>query len=103
MRKLLFLSFLAVVFSGCATVVVESPKDLKLANSGEYLPTMSKKKVWFALWGLVPLTNNSTADMMGACNEVVRVKGYIGVDDAVIGCCTGLVTIYPLTVEVQCK
>lgn len=100
-RVLIALSVLAL--AGCATTVIESPKEIRLAKEGEYLPTMGKKKVWYALWGLVPLTDNSTMDLMGRCNEVARVKRYFGVDDAIIGCFTGCVTIYPMTLEVQCK
>ena len=105
MRKVLFAGLLALLLGGCATVVVDTPsgKEVKLAEEGTMLPTVAKKKVWYALWGLIPITNNSTADMVASCNQEVRVKRYIGVDDAIIGLFTMIVTIRPITVEVQCK
>ncbi|NPB03200.1 MAG: hypothetical protein GXO39_02145 [Thermotogae bacterium] len=92
------------LFDGCATVVVESPKKVQLAQEGEVLNgRIYKKKVWYALWGLLPLTDNSTRDLLGSCQEKARIRRYIGVDDAIIGTCTGCLTLYPLTVEVECK
>ncbi|MEO0214293.1 MAG: hypothetical protein ABIL12_02115 [candidate division WOR-3 bacterium] len=53
--------------------------------------------------GLVPLTNNTPADMMSPCKETVKVKTYFGVDDHLISICTANCTIIPMTMEVQCK
>jgi hypothetical protein len=69
-------------------------------------PVKIKKKVWYILWGLVPITSTSTADTMGLCNEMVKVQSYYGIDDILINAVScwavgGLVM--SKTVEIQCK
>ena len=89
------------------TIVYEAPanKELRVAAEGEHLPIKKKKKVWYIFWGLVPITSNSTADIVGVCNEAVRVRSYMGVDDYLIYQCVGgsCLGLMPMTVEVECK
>ncbi len=105
MRRIIF-GVLALLLTSCATIVYEAPvgKELKMATRGDYAPTKIRKKVYYALWGLIPITSNSTAEMIsGYCNEIVRAKSYYGIDDYLIGCFLNSLTITSMTVEIECK
>ncbi len=57
-------------------------KEFKMASRGEYAPVKIRKKVYYALRDIVPITSNSTAEMIsGYCNEIVRAKSYYGIYD----------------------
>ena len=61
--------------TGCATVKVEAPQPVKLASITENARPYRSKKVWYLFWGLVPISNNSTADLMPTeSGKEVRVK-----------------------------
>jgi len=106
MKRGIFALLLAsLLFGSCATIVYEAPadKNLKMATQVDAPPVKIKKKVWYALWGLIPISSNSTADMVGPCKEIVKVKSYYGIDDFLIGCVLGNFSIMTMTVEINCK
>jgi hypothetical protein len=109
MKRGIFALLLAsLLFGSCATIVYEAPanKNLKMATQVEVPPIKIKKKVWYILWGLVPISSNSTADMVGLCNEMVKVKSYYGIDDLLINTVSEwliLGFVQTMTVEIQCK
>jgi hypothetical protein len=106
MKRGIFALLLAsLLFGSCATIVVEAPadKNLKMATQVDAPPIKIKKKVWYALWGLVPISSNSTADMVGLCKEMVKVQSYYGIEDILINVVLGNFSIMTMTVEVQCK
>jgi hypothetical protein len=109
MKRGIFAILLAsMLFGSCATIVYEAPanKELKMATQVDLPPIKIKKKVWYILWGLVPISSNSTAEMVGLCNEMVKVKSYYGIDDILINEISDLLTlgfIQTKTVEIQCK
>ncbi len=94
-----------LLFAGCATIVYEAPADKKLmmATQVDAPPIKIKKKVWYVIWGLVPITSNSTADMVGLCKEMVRVRSYYGIEDVLINAVLGNLSIQTMTVEIECK
>lgn len=53
----ILLSVVALSFGSCMATISQAPAntDIRLAEEGEYLPNVQKKKVWFALWDLCHL------------------------------------------------
>jgi len=107
MKKLLVIGVLFVVFlESCATVRVEAPgkSDIKLATETSPYNYVMKKKVFYILWGLVPITDNSTASMLaGKDVSEVRVLTYYDVVDAFVSYVLGWLSIHSKTVEIQAK
>ena len=62
----------------CATVLVNAPRGKTVALLSNDPATLKVTlRNWYLFWGLIPLTNNSTATMIGRCNlDDVRVKVY---------------------------
>jgi hypothetical protein len=56
--------------------------------------------VFYVLWGLVPITDNSTGDLIKP-KEVVRVKTYMSVVDCLVTCVLGFVSVTSHTVDVE--
>jgi len=106
MKKCLLVGLLGLlVLVGCATIKVESPQGQKIALQSDVdsQPLVKKTKVWYALYGLVPISPNSTAVIMQKNNLNLRkasFKAYFGFDDYLVGAFTGLLTIQPLTLEI---
>jgi len=92
---------------GCATVKVEAPQKTKIVLLEEFEGSdyVIKKRVFYALWGLVPLTPNSTAEMLPAGTEIeaIKVKTYYDVVDFLISYVLGSFTIHSKTVEIEVK
>ena len=90
---------------GCATVQVEAPGGTEIKLATEDTTTYKrivKKRVFYALWGLVPLTPNSTASMVNPrTTHEIKVKSYYNVVDFLISAVLGTITITSRTVEIQ--
>lgn len=90
---------------GCATVKVEAPYGTYIKLSTENTATYKrivKKRVFYALWGLVPLTPNSTAYMVNPkTTHEMKVKSYYDVVDYLISAVLGVVSITSRSVEIQ--
>ena len=58
--------FSLAVITSCGKVIINSPagKTIKLGSGAVTTPT-AKKRMFYILWGLVPLGDNTTANMMG--------------------------------------
>ncbi len=76
MRRITLFVLACLLFVNCAAVVISAPRGTNvnlLANE----PTTVRitMRNWYLLWGLVPLTDNNTAAMVGRCNlNNVRVR-----------------------------
>ena len=80
------------LLSGCYT-------QIHKVGSGASGSNVTTKQQWFALWGLVPITEvDSNAMAAGATNY--EIKDQTTVIDVIIGIFTGIVTVYPRTVTV---
>ncbi|MEO0130552.1 MAG: hypothetical protein ABIK76_02530 [candidate division WOR-3 bacterium] len=108
MKKTLLLSliglFLVSTFFGCATVIVSAPPGEKVTLLSDTDPASFKvtKKVWYAVYGLVPLTNNSTAPIIKENNlGSIRVKTKYDVVDYLISYFLSVFTITTRTVEIE--
>ncbi len=98
----------SLLFGSCATIAFEAPanKNLKMATQIDEPTVKIKKKAWHIFWGLVPITSNSTADMMEPCREMVKAKIYFGIDDILINAVSHVLAgsfVTTRTIEIQCK
>ena len=100
MRKFLLCAACAAVMavvSGCATVTVEGPagNPVQLANTGKNLNEIKNIKMWYIFWGLVPLGDNSTAQIIQEAKiKVVRVQTQANLDDLIMNL-LGIVPVIP--------
>jgi hypothetical protein len=106
MRRVLPIVVLAAIMLSalnCATVLVTAPpgSDVKLLEEIAPAPSRLEYKNWYFLYGLVPISDNSTADIIAKHQfKDVRVKTYQGVVDWLISYVTaGL--IWTNTVEIE--
>jgi hypothetical protein len=107
MRKLITLAVLAGILmlgSGCGTVLVTAPAGSNVRLLAELEPATSKVTVknWYVLWGIVPITNNNTSDIIAKHGlKDVRIKTYFSFVDALINGVLGGLSLYTNTVEIE--
>lgn len=89
---LVIVSFLFVV-TGCYT-------HMHKVGDGAQGSDMIAQKQWYALWGLVPINQVDSQTMAGGA-ENYNITTQHSFIDIVIGCFTGIVTVYPTTVTVK--
>ncbi|MBN1621332.1 MAG: hypothetical protein JW871_01930 [Endomicrobiales bacterium] len=97
----LLISIALVNFLGCATVKVEAPMDktIVLQPNVEGQTKLMRKKVWYFLYGLVPLNSNSTASMVQEMDiNEMSVRTFYGFDDGLI---TFILNLIPTTINVK--
>lgn len=100
-KKLVSLILLLVVtvsVAGCCTIRIGGKAEL--APSIEEGTKIAEKRCWYALWGLVPIGDNSTDSLIPATAKRVRVETKYNVSDFLINIFTGLVTIGTFSVEI---
>jgi hypothetical protein len=106
MRKIIVMALLAslCLSTGCFTMKYAAPHGSSVSAISEGESTTFKKsvKVWYALWGLVPITENSSEKIIAEYNlKSARVKTQIMFVDYLIGIFTGIVSIVPATMTVE--
>jgi hypothetical protein len=90
-------------FSGCASVLVEGPAGdpIKLAPTGRVTTKTQSFKTWYMFWGLMPLGDTSTSQMIQETGfKTVRVEVKIGVDDWIMNI-LGIVPVIPCSRTVE--
>ena len=92
LQSLILAIILLVSVSSCFTIE-------HTVGSGAAGSNTITKKNWYALWGLVDISNVDTKAMAGGA-ENYTIKTERSLVDGLIGIFTGIVTIYPTTVEV---
>jgi hypothetical protein len=100
-RKLVSLILLVAVtvsVAGCFTIRVGGKAEL--APSSEEGTKIAHKRCWYALWGLVPIGDNSTDSLIPESAKKVRLETKYTVPDFLINIFTILLTIETFTVEV---
>ena len=90
--SLMAAAMFAVSLSGCYTVD-------HTVGSGPSEGIEVSERQWFALWGLVPISEANTQGMVGDAENYTFTTTHTFVD-YVISAFTGFVTIYPMTVKV---
>lgn len=93
-----------VSFAGCTSIIVKAPqgKNIQMASGNAPSEYNKSKMVWYILWGLVPLGDNSTADLLTDAPDgsKVFVKSEMSVLDAIVSALLGFITIQTRTVSV---
>ena len=84
--------------AGCFTIKVGGRAEL--APGTEEGTKIAGKRCWYALWGLVPIGDNSTDSLIPATAKKVRVETKYQISDFFINIFTGLVTIETFSVEI---
>jgi hypothetical protein len=100
-RKLVSLILLVAVtvsIAGCFTIRVGGKAEL--APSSEEGTKIAHKRCWYALWGLVPIGDNSTDSIIPESAKKVRMETKYTVPDFLINIFTIFLTIETFTVEV---
>jgi hypothetical protein len=95
LRKVIVVMMLllfVVSLSGCFTIKV-SGNGQQLASSSQTGNLIGEKRIWYAVWGLVPITDNSTDELMPASGKKVRVETTFTFIDLLISAFTGMVSI----------
>ena len=101
-RKLVLVAVLVMFtagLTGCYTIKVGG-NGQQLAPSNDSGSLVAEKRIWYALWGIVPISDNSTDTMAPASVKKVRVETTHTFLDYVISLFTGLVSIVCNTAEV---
>lgn len=100
-KKLVILILLVTVImslAGCFTIRVGGKAEL--APSTEEGTKIAHKRCWYALWGLLPIGDNSTDSLIPETVKKVKVETKYTVSDALINMFTFILTIETFTVEV---
>ena len=103
--RILVVAVLSASLSGCASVLVEGPAGtpITLVTTGKPTPNSRSFKVWYMFWGMMPLGDTSTAQMIHETGfKNVRVEVKMGIDDFLLSL-LGAVPLIPVsrTVEIQ--
>ncbi len=98
MTALIILIVFSTGLVGCFTIRVGGKAEL--AASTEEGTKIAQKRFWYALWGLVPLGDNSTDRLIPENVKKVRVETKYTVPDFLINIFTGLISIETFTTEV---
>jgi len=100
-RKLTSLILLAAItlsLAGCFTIRVGGKAEL--APSTEEGTKIAQKRCWYALWGLVPISDNTTDSLIPETTKRVRVETKHTVSNFLINIFTVWVSIETFTVEI---
>ena len=100
-KKIVSLVLLVAVtmsVAGCFTIKIGGKAEL--AASTEEGTKIAEKRCWYALWGLVPIGENSTDSLIPGIVKKVRIETKYKVLDFLINIFTGIVTIETFSVEV---
>lgn len=106
MNRIIAILLCLVLLAGCAPVIIEAPVrgNVSLSRVNATPPTVVKKKNWYALWGLIPISNNSTASLIADKGFTeVKAKTYTSFVDCLISVLTSPITIMCNTAEVSGK
>ncbi len=109
MKKTLITALVVLVMAltGCMNVKVSAPEGkvipLGRKEKNETINATQQKTVFYALWGLVPITNNSTEDLLVNVEEgsKVVIETQTTVKDFFISLIGSIVTINCHTVMVE--
>lgn len=105
MKHLIGLVFLGVfLFTSCATISVVGPAGRKTTLLSEPEPTTYKTtvKVWYLLWGLVPITDNSTEEIIAKYDlENVKVRTQYDIVDILVSAVLGGFSVHTKTMIIE--
>src|SRR5512143_3597411 len=96
--SLILLVAIAVSVAGCFSIRIGGKAEL--APSTEEGTKIAQKRCWYALWGLVPISDNTTDSLIPETAKRVRVETKHTVSNFLINIFTVLVSIETFTVEI---
>lgn len=91
-RTLLFALTIAFTISSCYTLE-------HTVGTGAKGNSMTEKRAWYVLWGLVPINEVDSKQMAGGASNY-KVTSQVTFIDGVINCFTSIVTVYCQSVMV---
>ena len=92
-KMIALLMIVSILFvAGCFT-------NTHVVGNGAKGNTEVTKQQWFALWGLVPITEVDSKDMADGAKDYTITTQFTPLD-IVIGIFTSIVTVQPMTVTV---
>lgn len=97
MRKFVTILTLTFVFGGCSTIVVSG--NAELAPKTAQCSKTSEKRIFYALWGLVPITDN-TLDNDIPQGKKVRVETKYTFIDYLVNLILSNISIVSKTAEI---
>ncbi|MGQ9534880.1 MAG: hypothetical protein ACUVTF_06575 [bacterium] len=102
MKSLISILIIGSMLLGCAPVMVNAPPyETKLLSESDSAPGKTTLRCWYLLWGLVPISNNATDEIIAQKGyKGVRAKVYHNIIDIVIDVIFGGI-IYSQTVEIE--
>ncbi|MCX7705836.1 MAG: hypothetical protein N2115_06220 [bacterium] len=103
-KPLIFLVLIALIAVNCGTVIMSAPprEDVKLLSEADPTAFKTTMKCWYVLWGLVPISNNSTAEVIAKYQlKNVRAKTYYSFVDYLINMVLGTFSIYTNTTVIE--
>ena len=103
MKKLLILLlFVSFLSTACITQKVVTPPDkpIQLATSDMKCVLADERTDWFFFWGLSPLGESNTAEMLSNVNHPVKIEYVTTFSDGFIGIFSALISFVPKTVRV---
>ena len=100
--KVVFVLAVVVVLNGCLQVEATAPpgSEIVLAPPGAKCQKKVSKRVWFILWGITSLSDNSTVELLRDIKGPVKIVSKFTPLDVVIAFFTSAVSIVPKTVEI---
>ena len=96
--SLVLLLAVTVSVAGCFTI--RAGGKAELAPSTEEGTKIAHKRCWYALWGLVPIGDNSTDSIIPETVKKARVETKYTVPDFLINIFTFILTIETFSVEI---
>jgi hypothetical protein len=94
---------IAFLCSGCFTTKVMAPPEKRFSIAGyQKCEKVSSRKIWYALWGLVPISDETTAKDLLLVPEgsAVKIEDKFTFTDYLITIFTEWVSIVPKTLKV---
>lgn len=104
MKRILVCCLCLVLFSGCFSAKMVAPSHSEVATLSESDATNFKKdiRLWYALWGLVPITDNHSAKFIKEHDlKEVRIATKFKFVDYLIAIFTGIASIVPMTMQIE--
>ena len=89
---------LTTAIVGCFTIKIGGKTEL--APSTEEGKKIAQKRCWYALYGLVPISDNSTDSLIPGTAKKIRVETKYKVSDFLINIFTGIVSIETFSLEI---
>lgn len=92
-------SFAVLALLTCTLVLTACMTTTHKVGNGGSGASSEEHRMWYALWGLVPLNETDTSGMAAGATDYT-VKTERNVIDVIIGIFTGFITVYPQTTTV---